>query len=417
MIFAQKDSVNISFGEETVEKFEKTKLLDEYEKAFGGNKVVKSALKVGMTYGIQTFSTSILQAKFETKISSDKSLAIGINGPIGRGTFNVESRWYFKMKERVKSGLQSPNLTGEYLSLKYDYNFYPKSQLNDSTGFDGIGLVNRYQMFLPKAILSLNYGRQLGNNFDFAISVGIQQGGKSRVNNQQEWINDAHLGRDFNPFLSSKTYFGLGLNHPRSKKTNTNSCDFLMYNYKVKQLIKIPLNNLFYLDRYNQNLNLGIGYERKIANSAFSINSELFFGFNRITILSEVGTRQGRLVTLYDGSSFYTTIPLFSSKTESYFSANVKLNEQLRWYVGMNQRVRKGKSASNLNGVYTGLNFVFNKEYRQFRYNYNLYKNDATAGLLLGYQSKVSKSSYIDAGFTANLNERSGFYVKFGFAK
>jgi hypothetical protein len=98
---AQSDSTNITFSEEKVEKFEKTTLVDEYEKAFGGNRVVKSGLRIRIeTLGNGKGANLQYEQKLGKAISLLGSLSVGLD-IFERQHLNssLEGRWYYKMSK------------------------------------------------------------------------------------------------------------------------------------------------------------------------------------------------------------------------------------------------------------------------------------------------------------------------------
>lgn len=59
------DSLQLNYSEETVTEFKKTTLIDEYEKAFGGHRLVKSGLR--LAGGQLENQNSFAQLQFEKK--------------------------------------------------------------------------------------------------------------------------------------------------------------------------------------------------------------------------------------------------------------------------------------------------------------------------------------------------------------
>src|SRR6218665_2555680 len=184
LVEAQTDTVKVSYSEEKVESFEKTTLLDEYEKAFGGNRVVKSALRLNFEknlFGMETqfapyriySSQPMPQIQYEQKIGIDKSLITGIQW--GRAPFlpnfnvDLEGRWYYKMKSRIKAGLQKANITGKYLSLRAEFNPFR----NHSTQGD-IYITNYESIFKSHSSYSLNWGIQFGNFLNYGFAMGLK---------------------------------------------------------------------------------------------------------------------------------------------------------------------------------------------------------------------------------------------------
>lgn len=415
LIMAQNDSVNISYSEERVENFEKTTLIDEYEKAFGNNRVVKSALRVSLNgvvpntvlsqyspYPFRTFMRNlnpILQ--FEQKISTDKSLIASFSSNrnekdlFWNSDFGLEGRWYYQMKQRVAEGKQQPNITGKYLSLKVlasPYRFNNK-------WLPEIGVGAGTFLFRATSTYSLNWGWQFGNNINYGISAGVRHGNRAIINEKGFWVDGTLSGKTATTwFIATNAQAGLGLFLPLKKRTANNYCDFLKCNYEVKQLFKLNLNNTFYMDKYIQNLNLDIAYERKIGRSPFSVNSNLKAEFFNRFIYNPTGYKT-------DTVSNYGTVEkhTFSTKLQSYIGYNFEIAEQLRYYIGMNNRIAKGKAASNLNGLYIGVLGSYRLENQWFSSARDNYGRSGTysskfisAGVSLGYQIQTNRRTFMD---------------------
>ena len=151
-----------------------------------------------------------------------------------------------------------------------------------------------------------------------------------------------------------------------------------------------------------QYLNGSVGYEQKIAKSAFSVNTYLnLFTLNTL----QKNTQQ------YDPS----TKTFFTGNGQN-LSLGVHLHIQPRWYFLMNRQVRAGKSGNNLSGFYAGVNNVFFG-------SYGLTENDryksasgfapmfVNTGLLMGYQRKLFKNGFIDLNITKGLLDREPYLL------
>jgi len=402
---AQSDSLKVTFSEEKVEKFEKTTLIDEYEKAFGGNRVVKSGLRLGISK-LEYTSYQRISLQYEKKITSYISF-VASAGPIFEQGDNeidflgeIEARWYFKMKNRVDRSIQLKNITGSYVGISAQFNtsggFYndPQAFANQGTYINPRGTK---QYFKEDARFSLNLGHQLGNtlkmNFLFGVKKGIflyrqPSGGYANVRS-----------KEYQFFISSNSQIGIGLLYPQKIQTkNFDKCEFLKCNYKVKSLLKLNLNNAFYIDETNQFLKTEVAYERKFFNSPFSLNTVLMFGANNFMANDVIGYKD--TVSTFNGVEQKRQIPVYSTKNRNNLTISYGAKEQLRYYIGMNRRVKQGKSASNLNGIYTGIELFFirsnNNNYDpKFQYSFESTQNISYSGLL-GYQTQTSKSAYLD---------------------
>ncbi|RFS15236.1 hypothetical protein [Emticicia sp. C21] len=431
---AQKDSVNISYSEEKVQSFEKTTLIDEYEKAFGNNRVVKSALRISLNgipgintadkapYPIRNFIRGLNPTlHFEQKISGDKSLIASFSGNRAKedifwnADIGLEARWYYRMKERVEEGKQQPNITGKYLSLKVEANPFRYSNLFMPFADFGAGIF----LFRATSTYSFNWGWQLGNNVNYGVSVGIKHGKKSVIDNNNFLVDGTLSGKTATTlFISSNAQAGLGLFLPLKKRTTSNSCDFLQCNYEVKQLFKVNLNNTLYLDRYFQNLNLDIAYERKIGRSPFSINSNVKSEFYNSFIHNPTGSKLDTVYTDMGIIRDIRTRPTFSKELQNYIAYNFEIAEQLRYYIGMKNRIVKGKTASNLNGLYIGVlgSYRFQKQWfssigSSSSLTNNYQTKELSGGVSIGYQLQTNRRSFLDIS-TNILQQRLTFPIE-----
>ena len=282
-LHAQTDSTKVTFSEEKVEKFEKTTLIDEYEKAFGGNRMVKSGLRVFAT-DPGLLNSNLLGIQLEKKIGKSFSLIAEAGYMFNMNTSqsslegSMEARYYFNMKNRIKNGLQKSNITGNYIAIKYQVfeneipNYYRMVNLLGSRyqvigGFvDGI--------FLEKSNISLKFGKQFGNTLNLGFQFGVKKG---YIIDQSNSYKD--YGKNKFPFfVSMQNQVGFGLLSPNERSKSKDYCEFLKCNFNNKDLFKLNINNTLYIDKSTQDIKLDLAFEQKIANSAFSINSNLFQG-------------------------------------------------------------------------------------------------------------------------------------------
>lgn len=429
--FAQKDTVKVSFSEETVEKFEKTNILDEYDKAFGGNRVVKSGLRFGMSASPMLGGYAPPSLQYEIKTSINTSLIANVGESLEKNSkFNIglEGRWYYNMRKKVELNNRKPNITGSYIGIKWQHTpFWVKEFSNEYWGYHNE--VMKFN-FRESDDFRLMWGKQFGNNLNFGLAIGAKRGRESYINTQKIWVNDLNSKFKYNPYITTYSQIGIGLFFPIKKKVKNEYCEFIGCQYEVNKLLKWNLNNAFYLDKFQQNLQGDVAYEIKLGNSPFSLNSNIRFAINRTSLFNQIGEKDS--LVRYGSTEFVRKIPLFSQEKKAYYSYSFEVSEQLRYYVGMNNRVGKGTTANNLNGLYLGLflNYQLN---RNISYNLETYTNKSYYfGGTLGIQSKVSKNSFIDLGwnlgfrkreitflnFNTNPNDMFGqFYLKLGFAK
>lgn len=412
-LHAQSDSLNVTFSEEKVEVFEKTTLIDEYEKAFGGNREVKSGLRVRISDpGVMNFQSVGLQ--YEQKIGKDFSV-IGSFGNIfqqfGQTAFesNIEARWYFKMKDKVKNGLQKPNITGTYLSFKVQY--YPDllgiNNFNTITP-RGIHWANLWvPNFGERGFISLNLGKQFSNalsmNFILGLKRGIITHPYTVLNSAINKTSSESVNR---LFFTTQNQIGLGLLFPSSKVNSTSACEFLLCNVAMNKLWKFNLNNALYVDNTTQNINLDFSYERRIANSGFTINSNVIAGLKNLKF-SDILYFKDSTIVGSDGTNIILKSPIYCNEKTNQPTFIINIKEQLRYYFPKKDSFKKSKKNHNFNGIYTGLEYLFgfnkvvlNKKYSPMtptRYDLKAYS------VIFGYQTLTNRESYLDIGLAGGI--------------
>ena len=101
-LHAQSDSLKVTFSEEKVEKFEKTTLIDEYEKAFGGNRVVKSGLRMRFINNPINGGIDVNQFQFEQRFKENLSLTLKLGGQSSKNApVGIELRKYKDKSENT----------------------------------------------------------------------------------------------------------------------------------------------------------------------------------------------------------------------------------------------------------------------------------------------------------------------------
>jgi hypothetical protein len=106
----------------------------------------------------------------------------------------------------------------------------------------------------------------------------------------------------------------------------------------------------------------------------------------------------------------------YATKLQNSTAYNFEISEQLRYYIGMKNRIRRGKSASNLNGMYIGVLGSYKVENQRLsRFDSNgfpAYFDYSTKylnwGLGIGYQLQTNRRSFLDIS-TNFLRENSTF--------
>ncbi|MFC3811363.1 hypothetical protein [Lacihabitans lacunae] len=388
-LHAQSDSLNVTFSEEKVEVFEKTTLIDEYEKAFGGNREVKSGLRVRFVSGsFSKRSNTFLQ--YEQKFGDAFSIIGSVNAGFQPNTkfqlnSEIEGRWYFLMKKDIELKSKKGNITGDFISFKFSTPDNNSSLLNRTNLIGLFGSFSRYY----ERTYSIIYGRQFANVFEFGLIGGFKT---IKSNKRYEYSNfyDTHN----KVYLTTHSQVGLGLLFPKTKDLK-NSCEFLKCNYEVNRLLKFNLNNIFYLDRNYQALSANGSYEQRIFNSRFTTNSGGLFGFSR-----EKEYRYNN----YDPNSGIFIVPTKIEVKRSFFSTS--FHQQLRYYLPKIKANYNG--VKNLNGLYIAAEGTVSKTIIS---DFNKPLNSNKVGVSLGYQTLATKNTFLDVFASFNrFNSQSLLY-------
>ena len=350
--FAQgsADSVRITHTQEAG-TLEKQRFIDRYDYVFMTKEPTKWMLKGylsaspvprlqlrGPSNEISGSLPSSLSYAFgyEHKIGSSFSIDVGLSG----GYINdfqwsshfasAEIRWFYDMKKRLQKGLQANNLTGSYIGFKYGQAFEIPSIKFVSTLLQVPFIGNQSnEWYKNSQIFVLKLGTQkrfFERGFaDFSLNIGrttydLTLPNQSSINipaPKDEW------------FLFSDVKFGLGFTSaPKTTALNASNCNVWKCFKEENQLFKINIASPFTLTNRQFNFSLPISYERKIAKSAWSINTELNLSFSYLSrkALQSFGSQ-----FLVAGSAFLV---------------------QPRYYYNLKKRIREGKSANNLSGNY-----------------------------------------------------------------
>lgn len=273
-------------------------------------------------------------------------------------TVRAEPRWYYGMSKKVKNGAQANNLSGNYLSLEYGY-----------THFRNKGLGNRNTLLL-------NWGvqRRLFNRgyFDLGFGVGMGTVSSGPFNRG---------GRVF--FARPRTAIGLAMARPKTVKSTGNYCEALRCFTEEHRMWKIDLYNLldFYKDYRYQWVSLApnIGYEQKIAASAWSVHLE-------------IGGLLSRSGATVDNAG----------QEQTYYSHTYQAMAVLepRWYYNLKRRIAQGKSGNSLSGTYVGVQSRWAYGYEQLD---NVVPNVAdrrskewSCAPVWGIQHRFMRNGYVD---------------------
>ncbi len=416
---AQSDSLKVTFSEEKVEKFEKTTLIDEYEKAFGGNRLVKSGLRVRNVPNYFGNRGSMMP-QFEQKIGKSFSVIVSPDYKILKvweTTFGLETRYYTNQNPKF------PNINGEFFSV-----FGKITNARDFEYVSGYFQQNDPNKYMPKdrtifkerLALGTKYGIQLGNYLQWAISAGLKFGSRSTVNSEKYLILDP--AQVVNPFISIHSEFGLGFLLPKPKFQRVEKCEIVKCNIRKVSLLKLSSTNTLYIDRFTKRIQGKIAYERKLGVTPFSINTSLaanYKSFQNFAISSIKDTLVYENVVFQNNTwSGRPKVDTYDIQYRNSLVKNSRINftaaAQLRYYIMQHKKLKNGLENNNLNGLYMVAECSKNQETivlkRQKEANLKGITNIMNYGLGVGFQTQSSKNTYVDLSIVyAMLVENSRF--------
>ena len=341
----------------------------------------------------------------------------------------TELRWFYDMKRRIAEGKSANNFSGNYLSVRADKVFVtaqpdyepiltylqlsPYSVYN-SKNTDVFDTRNVFQQLTSR--VSVSYGlqrrflrhglvdlglslnlsqyRQLEQNLSFADgNTVIHTYDPAKLSSTPPNISSTWREVGSTSDWNISTYLKLGGAIGDFKKsTRPPLCDVFQCNEDRKSLLKIEWPILRIGNR-NQDIAFSVGYERRIKNSYFSVNTEAGISIRR---------RVSNNATVFYSSrgngqadSLYRT-----SLSSAYGTARVSV--QPRYY--FSHWFNHAKTVNNLSGMYAGLWTSY--EVNLFRFKDNLGSNpisridykEVSVGFSGGIQQKIFKNGFIDIG-------------------
>ncbi|MBB3837264.1 hypothetical protein FHS57_001258 [Runella defluvii] len=442
--FAQggTDSVRLSHSEETG-TLEKQRFIDRYDyvfmtkeptkwmlKGYGNinNLLASNLFQKGYVKQVVDFRLGIerkLNHSFSIEIDASRISKVPLTeaGLIDYSSYygsdnkcwatSAELRWYYDMASRIRQGKSSNNFSGNYLSLRYERLWQNEDAV--ATGLSGTnGKWNTdYFGSYYHSQLSLNYGIQR-RFFRYGLidfSIALNRNTNQLIHRKYTFLNgDNSIQQplDWNNIQESitatpqhswniSTNFKVGVALADFKKSSKiPACDVFQCFENENNLWKISWPRINLSTRV-QAIRSSIGYEQKIAKSAFSINTYL---------------------NLSASNDLQKNTEQYDPATETYFTGNsqslslgAQLHIQPRWYFLMNRQMRAGKSGNNLSGIYAGLNNVFSGslgfiENDRFKRSFDFTPMFINTGLLVGYQRKLFKNGFIDLNISKGLLNR-----------
>ena len=375
---AQKDSTKISATTETG-MLEKQTFLDEYNTVFHQREPQRFMLKwnaAGLLPIAQQLFTGIndskLQATFEAKISQHFSLnAMGAvtfsseNVHVGNIAWGVEPRYYLQQNYRDHEGHRISNLSGTYLGASFQQT---KTIIDINPEFE------------PSKYTTESYALVFGIQHRFLKHGYVDLGWRLGANKLSQyeiasWSNFGRTGK-WHEFLDQRLHFGWELGGRSPKYGENKTCDVFKCFREETRLVKIDLVNLISeLTFNNQRGSIGLAYEQKWGQSAFSTQIE--------TNLT-ASNAQYRYKNLQN---------IWERKLDNVLAI------EPRWYFTLNRRIAKGKSGNNLNGLFLGLNAAYSATWstnRGVEGDWIYTKNAVSIAPVVGFQYRIFNHGFVE---------------------
>lgn len=387
-----QDSVRVTFAEEeSGEVFVKQRFVDRYENVFMTKIPTRHMLKLGLSFtpnyifSVENTANNTTQVDvgYEYKVLPSWSMGaeIGVSGGWGGNaglegliSGKVYGRWYYDMRRRIREGTGSNNFTGNFLAVVGERQ-WGKEIVHNQLKRIGLefGLQRRF----------LNRGR---------LELGIAL-------YYQDYRQDGDpllLAYDFDKSsriaIASRTSMGLAFGDWKRQK-NQPFCEVLRCDDFVQQLWKLQWPTVYLSPDYS-NGNVGLGYERKLKSSPFSLHTQ--FSVNYMRIVSRDYPAPGAR----HASNDY----------------QLQSTLHLRYYTDQKKAVRQGTGGNNLSGLYVApyVHHVFYHSETYFGEGKS--KRHLGLGASAGFQQVMFGSAFIDvsAGLSHNLlkiNENSRRYL------
>ena len=374
------------------------------------------SLSVGGSY----YSNGLSQnERDEVWTNYDKSIKYNFVG-------TTELRWFYDMKRRIAEGKSANNFSGNYLSVRADKVFVTtqpdyiplltylqqfRYDTDDSKNTDIFDTRNVFQQLTSR--VSVSYGLQRRflryGLVDLGLSLNLNQYRLLEQNLSFADVNSKFV-RNYNsrstpPNISStwrevgntsdwsiSTYLRLGGAIGDFKKsTRPPLCDILQCNEDRKSLLKIEWP-IMRIGNRNQDISISIGYERRIKDSYFSVNTEAGIAIRRqvsndAIVYSSRGNGQADSLYRTSLSSVHGTARV-SVQPRYYFS---------HWF-------NHGKTANNLSGMYAGLWAGYEVDFYRYKIaavsnlSSLIYYKELSLGFSGGIQQKIFKNGFVDIG-------------------
>lgn len=366
-----QDSTQITFTEEP-DTLVKQRFIDRYENVFMTKMPSRHMFKLNMSFNpanAQDFNPIDIQhltyeVGYEYKVLPAFSIGLNVAGTnpyyFDNGRFrgilsgNVQLRWYYDMKKRIREGKNANNFSGNFIGavvekrLRYDW---------EKTTLLSIGIEFGFQRRF------LNHGR-----VEFGVGIFYQQYADGFF--EDEGFTTGRNVSDF--IITTRTNLGLAFGDwKRAKRIPL--CDIINCERFVGHQLKVLWPKVSIGNRLIKGT-MGISYEKKIAKSPVSINLQIFADYRKLTYLNSL---------IIDQTNFFNS------------SYQIQPSIQIRYYYLQKRNMRRGTGGNNLSGLYAGpySDYVSFSD-AKFRIKSN--KELLGVGFIAGYQKTLLKNAYVD---------------------
>lgn len=376
---AQTDSVKISISQETG-TLEKPEIIDNSQYILKRQEPISNLFKlqIGSTptdYSrggtIEFNVTAGYERKFGKAFSVNALLDFWtVDEGVNKSTLSaiIEPRFYLNQKVA--------NLSGAYVGLKLQQNLtgtvydlgYATKSFNQRVALTW-GIQNR---FLNAGLIDIGITAGLENN---TLTQPIyEKTGQGYYDSKFTGNYSETKSTDW--FIRSEARIGVGFTSSANKYKAT-TCDVFKCFEAQKSWLKIDFTRMFYISESKKDINLGLDYEFKIGQSAWSINQALRVKFDSYKGISTMFSSSGPSI--------------FTYTVDPYWSGSYSFEP--RYYYNLKKRIAYGKSANNLSANYVsllnGLNFYKSP-------NGDLQGSKRHTGLVYGVQRRLVKNGFFD---------------------
>ncbi len=354
--YAQKDTTTITFRTEEGELV-KQNFVDEYDFVFLNKEPLRfmakwnavAALPVLNTDwqllgGGEGFDNIRLEAALEVKVAPSFSVnglcsvvfAGEKNNLLDNVTVELEPRYYFHQKRRVRQGNSANNLAGTYLGASFNKttNLFKPSFLAEGEPYRYDNYATTLRIGFQQRIFKSGY-------IDFNWGLGAETSTLITIENNGQ----ATYKRTWREHFDQRLSLGWAFGSPKVSRRENRSCDLFKCFREENRMFKIDMLNLVRsLSFREQSGKLSVAYEQKLKNSPFSIQ-----------IAADLLGRRAK--QNYNASQYVL----------GAVGGGVSLEP--RWYYSSKKRIATGKSGNNLNGAFVGLHVGYTASRNLYDYS------------------------------------------------